>query len=569
MAESFHEQLLMFLQGDLQRKKIDGWDESLDPELSTYRDLLSRSIRSLGPLPLQEIAERYQHLFCDRGPVHLEHKILEAFSEKEMKQLETPPLKMTRGLPRLYRRDDPAVFRVKPNFSHLPSLKKAAAAKAVYAQYRNQTLPADAKVTILTQVLPDGQGDLQAALEAARVIKRHCSFIDLELFFLTEAPLPVTEQLIARWEGTESQIQRLRSSDLVLQIPTRSSQIEELQKTIQGPKWESIGEFGFLESSWYHPGTHAHSMGLHFLEKGLLVRETLPSGEISNEWLKTKLKSANRFFLAYLYSQSGIYIYLHALLKSLESDRLEIDLCVPDGARWLAYFDQRLKSGKTPLDKSYGIGRIELHVGSSFAVQKISEAPKTLRILCPTDLSGLDFQRLISRSSGFVGCRGNQSFAEVISANKGFFYDARPHSRYFLKDLLALAENKIGMHRSTLGVLHLTMKLLESELPEESSEWVDELTLQREEKIDLLQTAEELGELLKNPDTFIGFKKLAKILCSEYSCNEFLIQMVQRAICHSRRPEIAKIEEQQLSLFASSQQSLTMLIENLRKQLSI
>ena len=308
-------------------------------------------------------------------------------------------------------------------------------------------------------------------------------------------------------------------------------------------------------------------MGLHFLEKGILIRESPPSGELENQWLKERLHEKNRFFLAYLSGSSSIYVYLHALLKSLEADRKDIDLCVPDAAKLIAYFDERLKQRKGPLDKSYGLGTVELHLGEAMAAQKIESSGKTLRILCSESLSSKDFQRLVQLSSGFVGCRGNQSFSETISAQKGFFYDAKSHSRYFLKDLLALAENRIANHRSTLGILRLTMKLLEMQLQEDSGEWIDELSFQQEEKIDLLEAAESIGEFLKDPDTFIGFRKLGKILCSEYSCNSFLIQMVQRAVCHHRQPEIAQLEEQEVSRFANTKQSLTSLIEHLRTAL--
>ena len=295
-----------------------------------------------------------------------------------------------------------------------------------------------------------------------------------------------------------------------------------------------------------------------------------PNGFLTNPLRKaieiSQYRQKHRFFLAYLYSQAGIFVYLHALLKSLENDPKDIDLCIPDSAKILSYFEQRIEAKLDPIEKSYQIQRIVFHIGSHMAVWKLDSAGKTLRILCPDKLGSSDFQRLIAFSEEFVACRGDQSLSEAVSHNKCFFYDPRDHSRFFLKDLIALAQNRITHYPSSVEVFRLFAKVLEHHLPEEAGEWVDEIIIQQQ-KMDLLEIAEAIGRHLLNPKTFAGFKKLNRILIEEHSCNEFILHLVQRAICHRYHPDIEKIEEKELACFICKEQSFSSVVDSINNKL--
>ena len=583
---SFHDQLLLFLQEDFVQKKNDGgWDEIFDPELRTYCDTLSRSIRSSAPMPLHEIIEKYQHLFIDRGPIHLEQKILGAFPEKEMSHLGFNSVKIYRGLPRFYRRSSPTFTKIKPHFAYLPSLKRTVAAKAVYSLYQFQQDVADARLTIFTWVMPDGLGDYFASVEVARLIKASFPSLNLNLFVISD--IAVCDDLnVQRWVGSELQLDLLRSSDLILEMPTVHPTSKLIQQEIKNlpshsplPIWETVGQYGFVDSDQFHPQSKAYCMGLHFLEQGILLRKSMVSiSDLENktlsEWLFQKdlftqedlgvYKKGHRFFLAYLLSCPGTFVYLHAVLKSLEHDAKDIDICFPDAARLIQYIEKRQNK---PIEKSWGLSRMIIQIDQHLAVWNFSNQGKTLRLLCPGLLSPLDFQRLLVMSEPFVACRGDQSFSDIISQNKGFFYDPRDHSRYFVKDLIAIAENRIPQHRATLTILHLYNKLLEHNLPVMEGEWVDDIAIQRQEPMDLLMMAESMGQCLQDPDAFVGFKKLGRILAQEYSCNDFFIHMIQRTICHRRHPEIARLEEEELTRFTHGLQSFSCLIERLRSAL--
>lgn len=590
----FHERLLAFLQEDLdKKKKEEGWDDRFDPQVRDYGDSLSRAICSPAPMPLDRIIEKYQYLFAGRGPVRLEQKILQLFSDSEMRLCNAPLLKMVRGLPRQYRKDNIAVSRIKPDFSYLPALLKTASAKAFFSLYSEQPVPCDAKVSVLTWVIPDGLGDFFAAIHIARLIKKAFPFLEICLFAISEKELPESNDIsVARWQGSEDQLRYLRGSDLILQTPTRYPKMDQIAAAVEAvksddpmPKFESAGQYGFIESDWFHPKSGAHCMGLHFLEKGVLIRpkaESFSMAEMQSEILLKWMfgqdgagadviaayRKERRFFLGYLYSKTGIFIYLHALLKSLENDAKDIDVCFPDAARAISYFASRLEDKRDLVEKRYGVQRIALYIGSHMAESDKQGSGKTLRIFCPEPIGPDDFLRLMSFSEDFIGCRGDQSFSDAVSQNKCFFYDPRDHSRFFVKDLVALAENRISSYPSALTVLRLFAKLSAHHVPQQEGEWVDEIAIQRFETPDWMQIAEEMGTCLQNPKTFAGFKKLDRSIQEEYSCNEFFIHLVQRSICHRRRKQIEQMENRHVNRFIRGEESFALCIERIRHGLA-
>ncbi len=583
----FHEHLLLFLQDDLhQKKNVEGWDEATDPEIRSYRDVLSKAMHNAAPLPLQDIIERYKHIFEQRGPVHLEHKILEAFPQQGMLQLELPPLHMYRGLPRLYRNEgSPSLFsRIKPDFSHLPSLKRTALAKSLYSLYAQEPLPKDAKVVLLTG--SDNSSDYPLAIEGVQILKNAFPFLELSLivFKSTGALLKCdAKQLI--WDGSDSLLHDLRGMDLILQMPTDQPMIDRLSYQIEAmddprplPKFETLQRH---DREKFCSSPTSHNMGLHFLEKGVFPRQTTNRAfsELENEsmmhWLFGQLcpgsleieeyRRKNRFFLSRLTSQSGIFVYLHALCKSLEWDSKAIDLCVPDAEPFINYFQSRFDQNKELLGSSCKIARITLCIGSNTATWELQPEGKTLRILSPSSISYYDIRRLLAFSEDFTGISDEDSFSEVIAANKGFFFEPSSHNRYLIKDLIALAENRISPHRSTLGILRLFMKVFEHHLASsDKGEWIDEVSIQCQEKMPLEEIAEKIGLYLQDPDALAGFKKLNYLIAKENSCNDFFQEIVRRALCHRRKPQIARLEEEAVLKFIANQIPLSHLVFQLK-----
>jgi hypothetical protein len=310
-------------------------------------------------------------------------------------------------------------------------------------------------------------------------------------------------------------------------------------------------------------------MGLHFLEKGILIRKLKQAswGEVKNEMLLRWRSPENHFYLAYLSSPMGGAIYLHALLKGLENDERGIDLCVPDLGWFIEWVERQRQKGKSILEWELGVGSFEVVFQDrlyAIAVGQPGKKGKRVRLICPGTLDPADFQRLLLLSGPFVAVRSNQTVTEAISAGKPFFYDGREHARYFFQDLVALAENRIASHPSALDCIRGMHEAFLYGLPAQEGEWVDETFFQ--EIGEWPEIALKIGFALQDLDVVEGFQKLSQIVSSEYSANHFLCHLVQRALCHAEHPEMAIFEEEEVSRFISGSQTFTPLIQAIVKK---
>jgi hypothetical protein len=437
-------------------------------------------------------------------------------------------------------------------------------------------------------VIGDGWGDLIAAKEMRRILGER--FPDLAISQVVLVPKSLSganpdpsfvyyEKECAPDRLSDEAIGRLKGADLIVSAPTFYPHTKELMEKVgAASRLLCIGEYGYIESSWFHPRSGNRSMGLHFLEKGILIRKPMNANfaRIENEnILQTlfgtaapgpmeveKYLDGHQFYLAYLLSPVGGAVYLHALLHSLRSDARPIDLCTPDLGWFVAYVQKQKREGKPLLEGDFGVASIEvLHEGKSH-LATVSENGKRVRIICPGAISDADFRLLVRLSGEFVGVRGNQSFSEAVSANRAFFYDGALHSRYFVKDLLALAENRLAQHRSSLAVFRGMGKAYLHNVPQEEGEWVDETFFQeREPWIDI---ARKIGSALIDPDALAGFKKFNQLIAEEHAFNRTLCQMVQRELAHRERPELASIEESEAALFCSGKKSIGQFVGAMR-----
>lgn len=579
----FHAELLEFLLRNCKKQMADeGVDPNADPHLKALlKDLSPNSADE--PLPLAEIIDNYQHLFGSKGPVHIEKTLMESFPANKFIELGLTRYypRIYRGLPRLYYRDQASQSHIKKNFTHLPSLKKQALAKSLFSLYGK--MPAKGKVTLFTWVINDGLGDFIAAVEVMRLLKGRLPELDLHFVGLVQekalAQLNLPDQsIVIPYERecpfsliTPEALEVLRTSDLIIQMPTYYPHTDELKKALgpEGPKIECVGEYGFLESNWFHPKSDHYSLGLHFLEKGVLTRKPCHANweDVKNEQLQQWRRPENRFYLAYLSTPVGGAIYLHSLLKSLENDPLGIDLCVPDLGWFVQLSEKQNKAGRSILEWELGVGSIEIYFQDKAYSIELAPQGKKLRLLCPGLITPGDFRALLALSGDWVAVRGNQSFSEAVSQGKAFFYDGREHARYFIKDLAALAENRIGNYPGTLQCIRGMTQGFVYNLPVEENEWVEETYFQDLEEWTAI--ALHMGLALQDPDTIAGFKALDKIIAEEFSANQFLCNLVQRGLCHRQHPHIEQLEAEQMTKFTSQTQSFGELIQSCQKSLCV
>jgi hypothetical protein len=571
MLSPFHQEMLLFL-----RDQVGGRGE--------VPTSLEEALKANSAAGFEEIVKEVHRTLAERA-TQVERKWISSFSEKEFKDIgmERWFPRIYRGLPRVYHRDDPSRSAIKEEFTHLSRLRKLSVDRAVFSLYEAMT--ERPKVAILVWVIPDGMGDWIAALETAQALEREAQvqIIAVSAWDLSSSRF---ETQVIRFAKDPKEVvfpdevvKSLREADLILQIPTFSAGFEELLKKIKErtssypmPQIEQIGEYGYLESSWFHPNTVRRSMGLHMLEKGIFIKKSEPASfeELEDRKLSEQILGGLRggqylekthFHFAYLSTHIGGAIYLHALLKMWEKDEKGIDLCTPD----IGWFIQGIEKVEgASRFASYGISKIEVWVkGELFNIQ-VQEEGKVLRVISPGLTGTNDVRRLMFLSEGWIGVRGNQSLSEVIATGKPFFYDGREHARYFMKDLMALAQNRLASHPFALRLFRATNEAFLWNLPPETEEWVDETHFQSEEKRGWQELALEMGTCLQNPTTQEGFNKFMKIVTEEYAFNPFLLQLVRRERAHRANPALAREEERLMGLYGDGIISFTALVKNLK-----
>lgn len=598
----FYTELLQYLRRDVEKRMVEeGFDPSHDRSFRQFQDELVKMVE-LGAVSsgqsLQQIFEQYNFLIGTRGAVHVEAKLLDALPSKDFAALGLVAYfpKIYRGVPRLYARTNPSLSKIKSAFSHLPSLKRVAVEKALYSLY-DSVLPEEGRLVVFTWVILDGLGDWTASREIVKLLRAALPSLEIEQIVMMpkrfEGQVESDERIVF-YEGEaklsllkEKHWQAFWNADVILQTPTfyphTQEWIDRIRRINPRVQFEHVGEYGFAESSWFHPKSGHYSMGLHFLEKGILTRKIKSQGFSSIKhplllsWLFgmqdpgpseiEQYRSSHHFYLAYLKTEMGGKIYLHALLKSLERDERPIDICMPD-LGWFVRHCQACKEGnKLCIEASLGVKQIEVWHPDGVYVEPVAESGKIVRLLYPGSMSSEDFMASLIASEEFVAVRGDQSFSEVVSANKIFFYDSVSHARYFMKDLAALAESRISTHRGALICIRLMVQGSLAQLPVEEGEWIDEVYFQKEEPFDWLETALQIGLALQDPDTLAGFKKFNRIISEELSCNTFFVHLIKRALSHVKDPALALLEERQLALFTTQRQSFKQLIENVRELL--
>lgn len=596
----FYLELLQYIEQDVEKRKIEeGFDPAYDRPFREFQEALTKILHSDSPMtekPVLDVINQYNFLIGSRGAMHLELQLLHALSLKDFAEMGLKGFfpKIYRGIPRLYAKNNPSLSKVKSTFSHLPSLKRAAVEKAIYSLYQCCEKP-KGRLVVFTWVIFDGLGDWIASQEIVQLLQK--AFEEIEIQHIALLPKQFQSQVSSEsaqvifYEGQDDlslfeqkHWKLFAQANVILQTPTfyphTKALIERVREVNPIVRWEHVGEYGFAESSWFHPKSGHYSMGLHFLEKGILTRKIQTNGfaalsnHLLSQWLFgmqnpgpleiEQYRKTHYFYLGYLKTLAGGKVYLHALLKSLERDDRPVDICMPDLEWFVRYCQERKKEQLPCLEQDFGVKHIEVWHQEGIYIEKIADRGKIVRLLAPGTLTHTDFQALLTASEEFVAVRGDQSFSEVVCANKIFFYDSSPHARYFVKDLAALAESRISSHRGTLTCIRqMVLSALSQLSEEEEGEWIDELYFQRSE-FNWFEASQQIGMALQDPDTLAGFKKFNRILSEELSCNHFFEHLIHRAFVHAKDPAVAYLEEKEMNLFAMQKQSFKQLVQHVQ-----
>lgn len=568
----FHQELSdLILQNVTQKMEEEGLDPA-HPKLKALLQGLSLEEGS-EELALTQIVENYQSLLKQPLSQLIEKNLIEAFPMKSFVQLKMGSYfpRIYRGLPRLYHKEKPSLSQIKKDFSHLPSLKRQVLSKALLSLYAK--CPVQGKLCIFTWVIHDGLGDFIAAVETQKILRGAFPKLEVTLIALIQKdcllkldipenciPVPYEKECPVEIFPSEALL-ALSSSQVILQIPTYYEHTEKLvekvgEKALHPPEWIAIGEYGFVESSWFHPKSQRYCLGLHFLEKGIMIRDPLQAkwSDLENEEIRSWVDSKNRFYLAYLATAVGGGIYLHALFKSLENEDQDIDLCTPDLRWFIQFLDQQKKASRSLLEWDVNVQSIEILYQGKAHHFALAEKGKKVRILSPEKISQSDFRVLLALSEDFVAVRGDQSFSEAVSQGKPFYYDAREHARFFIKDLVALSENRIKEFPAAQECMRAMAQASLYQLQTQERQWVDETYFQELE--DWTAAALRIGLSLQEPNCMQGFEKICQIIREEMPANSFLEHLVQRAFFLKQHHDLALFEEEAIKKFCSAKSTL-------------
>lgn len=395
---------------------------------------------------------------------------------------------------------------IKANFNRRETIFRHYIDRAFLSHYAGLPFPCHKPVVLFTWVMNDGLGDWGAQIAMAGEMRRAFPRLPIQLITLVDEKVKyhlqapgVTNHLLF-YRGFEKVLfpphllELMAKSALIIQAPTYYPHFKEVMEKVEAlrppgskrPRELLIGEYGFLDSEWFHPESKARCMGLHALEKGLLFSPSTAS--------QTK---AEKFYFAYLTTLRGHTIYLHALCSYLKEDSADITL-------YLCHLPHLLEALQGADLARYGVREVVIETRLERSHLPLQEEGKRLIIRQVITDKPEEISLLMKESEDFVGCRGDRSFSEVVASGCLFFYDAPDHALPFLDDLYLLARDRLSGYPLLL----------------------DYLEKMRDRKSSPALLGEEIGRLLKEPSLHAGAKRLAALLFSDYSFNQNLVNLI-------------------------------------------
>lgn len=490
-----------------------------------------------------------------------------------------PPI--TRGFPRLIGDRD----REYPQgyFCDLASLKRTFIDKALLHLYTGCRPPLEAQVVIFTWVIGDGYGDYAAQLETARIVSSILppEAITLITILWEKARFPREKSpfkqhiLHYRDQGGKwreivcaplsEEIQNtLHSASLILQIPTHFPLTEEIIPP--GPKYELVGEGGWLDTPHYNPLSGARCMGLHSLEKGIYIKE-MPSKEEAPRLLNSRLAhtlfgqhsiekylQTHSFNCAYTYPEGGLYLYIHTLLISLEEETRQIDIALFN----LSHILTHLKTLYLPLFQKAGVKEVEILFDETSTTLPVAPSGKRVRLIHLDTLSNEECLAMVAFSDHLVGCKADGSLSEAVSASKPFFLDPPNHKLELTRDLIALAKHHFPTHSALHNYLEIF--LCYPNAPLQGAQALLALPY-------LQELGDRAGSLLKEPSVRSGLRELCHLIHTDYAVNPVLQNLTLRSLIHKTHPHIEVLEKHLLNSYLNENQPLHSVFAQLKAAL--
>ncbi len=435
---------------------------------------------------------------------------------------------------------------IKPVFSSFESLKRHLYWKAFLSVYSKDIRYQNKKIVIFTYVMSDGLGDLKASELAAGHLEKEFSSV----YRISLVPAKWKKNIRSKSKNHlihyYEDISDLNSSrfsariddclqnvSLLLQIPTFYPHWQELLMRYQPKKHYTIGEYGFIDSTWAHPMIdNTVCMGVHYLEKGIWIekqRDWYFSKATQDRVFKNQsigsYQSKKDFVFAYLKTPEGVCSFFHMALSYYNHSVKDLDIVVTEVSSFLFLIKkERL------LLADYGIRELHFSLENRNYVVRLASKGKTLRLIEIKYLDPYEALSFVRLSKALFACRGNQSFSEAVSFDTVFFYDAAPHAGPFLADLQGIIQHRLKEYPKAQEYLQGFQKVFSLK-----GKWAE-----------LVELGKSMGLVLQDESTRKGIQHFNSILKEEYSFNLSFLHLVRSLILHIQFPNLQQFHEMTL-----------------------
>ncbi len=499
-----------------------------------------------------ELKSFYEHVKNTRGNFDIEEMLFKSAPQEIFEKLHIPKYATPYRygpLPIADSESAHALFRLNAGFVNLESLQRCYIDRALSSLYAH--LPVGTKrVVIFCYVIADGLGDLIAGLRLTRLLHKELPQLEITLVLIGYVgylkdknsyhylngehrwDIPGIDILTLTYEVVDEKPQNvtlsqevqkvLEEADLAIQTPTQFPQWdEEIEPVLQGVSM-TVGEYGFMVSSWCSPKSGSSSMGLHYLEKGIMLNEFDTS--------QPKPTFENPTFLYLGRTERVSIIFINTILLTYPEGDIDIYVSNP----------QNIISLIKNLDyEKHGIKEIEVKLGEIDSVEQVSGSGRRLTII------GKQFDEttcisMMQHCNEPIAVRGNQSFSEAIGLERLFFYDSARHNQPFIFEFHQMAET---LFPKGSPIIDYTFAMCDRETPAE-------------------EVAEKLAKLLKDPQLKCEMIKLCQLIKERHDFRPNFLNMVKRKLANQKYQER---EENLVEQFISGRISFTNVIEKMRE----
>lgn len=501
---------------------------------------------------LDMIVEKFYHLKKSKTTTSVEGDLLKFFLSKELKRVKTIP-KVYRGLPRLFSRKKPEISKIDPLFTDLFSLKAKCLEKTLYTLYAGIKIKQTIEIVCLYE-REEEKFFFQSLQECLnyKYLSVRCTLIPLlKKQGDNEGIVVKKDKKVSLRNTSKYLLDLVRSADVVLGYRVKNPGIEhflEKDKESQEQYYQVIRDYGLLTNDYR---THDISLGLYFLEKGIFCFDKIE-------------KQSSTFYLCAHTKEKESFFYIKLLIDLARNESADLRIVFLSDSPLKGAFKQSLA-----FLENKRIGKVVLEIDDEVTDEKSCDfSGKTLVLSYQSNRTFQEKKNLYAQSLEPVGISSDISFSYVASYQKAFFIGQFDQESTLLKDLLALAKNKLTGFPKAIVYLENLYQLQLHFLEDGQEEFVSEeyfRSLSLDSVDDILK---RLKYLILNREVILGLKVLNKSIYEKFSANQFFLGLIKRSYLQKKLPKLKSLEEGILSEYLIGESTFLEMVKSISSLLT-